>query len=153
MNWPSIPRSSTPANSTPSERGSALVETIFGVFVLIVPLMWIALALLRVEAASYAVRSAAREAARTYVTADSSGAGAARANLAASIAFDDQKAPHGSVGLHCSASPCLSPGANVRADVRTSVPLPFVPSWLASGLSVTVHASHSETVERYGGTR
>ena len=59
-----------------SEEGSALIETIVVIAVLLLPLVWVATALLRVEAASYAARQAAREAARTYVTSSSSAAGA-----------------------------------------------------------------------------
>ena len=141
--------------SSQDESGSALIEAVFGTLFLIVPLLWIALALLRVEAASYAVRSAAREASRTMVTADSSAAGRARAHAAALIAFDDQHAPRGRVTLTCSATPCLTPDATVTARAATDVPLPFVPGWLASatGARVQVYASHAETVERYGGER
>lgn len=149
------PEEPKPSWSARHDAGSAIVETIFAVLVIVVPLIWIALALLRVEAASYAVRSAAREAARTYVTAETSAEGAARSQAAALIAFDDQRAPRGRVALTCSAQPCLTPGASVRAHAQTDVPLPFVPSWLAgpTGLRIHVQAQHSETVERYGGTR
>lgn len=47
-----------------ADDGSSLVEAVFVIVVLLVPLIWVALALLRVEAAAYAVRTAAREAAR-----------------------------------------------------------------------------------------
>lgn len=52
--------------------GSALVETIVVLCVFLAPLVWVALALLRVEAGAYAVRAAARESARAYVTSASS---------------------------------------------------------------------------------
>lgn len=137
------------------EAGSALIETVFVICVLLVPLIWVALALLRVEAASYAVRTAAREAARTYVTAASSAQGQARAEAASRLAFEDQKAPIGSTRLSCSANPCLTPGATVSAQAQTSVGLPFLPGWLTAGtgLRITVNSHHSETVERYGGVR
>ena len=135
--------------------GSALVETIFVIAAILIPMVWIALAVTRVEAASYAVRAAAREAARTYVTASSSASGAARAQVAARLAFEDQRAPVGTAQISCSATPCLSPGASVHARAVTRVDLPFVPHWLASGtgLQIRVDAQHTETVERYGGTR
>ena len=140
-----------------SDDGSALVETIVVIAVLLLPLVWVATALLRVEAASYAARQAAREAARTYVTSSSSAAGAARANAAARIAYADQGVPAGttSTSLSCTANPCLTPGASVSASSRATVALPFVPKWLAgaANLQVTVSSSHEQKVEQYGGRR
>ena len=138
-----------------SEEGSALIETIVVIAVLLLPLVWVATALLRVEAASYAARQAAREAARTYVTSSSRAAGAARANTAARIAYADQDVPVGSTAVTCTLSPCLTPGASVRASSRATVTLPFVPKWLAgaANLQVTVSSSHEQKVEQYGGQR
>lgn len=149
------PPTSPPRKPAAAEGGSALVETIFVIAAILIPMVWIALAVTRVEAASYAVRAAAREAARTYVTASSSASGAARAQVAARLAFEDQRAPVGTAQISCSATPCLSPGASVHARAVTRVDLPFVPHWLASGtgLQIRVDAQHTETVERYGGTR
>lgn len=138
-----------------NDEGSALVESIVVIAVLLLPLVWVATALLRVEAASYAARQAAREAARTYVTASSSGSGAARATTAARIAYADQDVPVGTTSMTCSATPCLTPGAEVRATSRATVPLPFVPAWLAgaANLQVTVTSTHAQKVEQYGGKR
>ena len=148
-------RGTSPQRSDSAESGSALIETVFGVTVVLVPLIWLALALLRVEAGAYAVRAAARESARTYVTAPTSAQGAARAQLAGQIAFEDQDVPIGRVQMQCSASPCLTPGATVHTHATTDVRLPFVPQWVVAGtgLSVRVSAEHSETVEQYGGQR
>lgn len=138
-----------------SQEGSALVESIVVIAVLLLPLVWVATALLRVEAASYAARQAAREAARTYVTASSSSSGAARASVAARIAYTDQRVPVGVTAISCTASPCLMPGAQVRATSRATVSLPFVPQWLAGAthLQVTVTSTHAQKVEQYGGAR
>lgn len=138
-----------------ADEGSALVEAVFVIVVLLVPLIWVALALLRVEAAAYAVRTAAREAARVYVTAPTGAVGASRADSAARLAFEDQDTPEGKVGVVCSAQPCLTPGATVTAHAMTTVSLPFVPEWLAgpTHLRITVNSDHEEKVEQYGGQR
>lgn len=142
-------------HSGDADEGSALVEAVVVIAVLLLPLLWVATALIRVEAASFAVRSAAREAARTYVTASSSGLGGDRANVAARLAFEDQRAPVGTVSIGCSAAPCLTPGAQVTATARTSIGLPFVPRWLsgATGLDIHLSSRHDEKVEQYGGRR
>lgn len=141
--------------SRSGDEGSALVEAVFVIVVLLVPLVWVALALLRVEAAGYAVRTAAREAARVYVTAPTGVIGSSRAEMAARLAFEDQDTPQGQVGVACSAQPCLTPGATVTAHAATTVPLPFVPGWLAgpTHLRITVSSDHEEKVEQYGGQR
>lgn len=135
--------------------GSALVEAVVVIAVLLLPMLWLATALVRVEAASFAVRAAAREASRTYVTAASSSSGAARAATASRLAFDDQRAPVGTVDITCSAQPCLTPAGTVTARASTAVGLPFVPAWLSggAGLQITLSSTHSEKVETYGGQR
>lgn len=144
-----------PQQSEAGQEGSALVESIVVIAVLLLPLIWVATALLRVEAASYAARQAAREAARTYVTATSSTSGAARASVAARIAYTDQGVPVGATDITCTATPCLTPGAEVRATSRATVSLPFVPQWLAGAthMQVTVRSTHAQKVEQYGGAR
>ena len=57
---------------------------------LLVPLVYLVLVLGRIEAATFAVEGAAREAARTYVVADGADEGAERAIAAAGIALRDQ---------------------------------------------------------------
>lgn len=135
--------------------GSALVETIVVLCVFLAPLVWVAIALLRVEAGAYAVRAAARESARAYVTSASSAQGEVRAQTAARLAYSDQGVSGGHTSIGCSTSPCLTPGGSVSANSSVTIPLPFVPSWLAgpTHLRVTLASEHSETVERYGGTR
>lgn len=137
------------------DEGSALVEAVVVIAVLLLPLLWVATALIRVEAGSYAARMAARESARTYVTASSTAQGAARAEVAARIAFEDQATPRGAVAISCTRQPCLTPGGEVRARAATTVGLPFVPSWLSgpAGLQITLSSEHVEKVEQYGGRR
>lgn len=138
-----------------AEDGSALVESILVIAVFLLPLVWVATALLRVEAASYAARQAAREAARTYVTSSSSASGAARASAAARMAYADQDVPPGTTSITCTKSPCLTPGGQVSATSTATVSLPFVPQWLsgATHLQVTVRSTHAQKVEQYGGAR
>ena len=72
------------------DEGSSVVEFLGLSLVLLVPLVYLVLVLGRLEAATFAGEGAAREAARTYVVADSADEGAARAIAAAGIALRDQ---------------------------------------------------------------
>ncbi|MCL2594350.1 MAG: pilus assembly protein [Promicromonosporaceae bacterium] len=141
----------------PGESGSALVEFIGAALLLLIPLMYLLLAVGRIQAAQFAVEAAASSAVRAVVTAPSSLEVEAWAYLAATVALADQGfdiedvLPGGGLRIECSASPCLTPGAIVTASVRVSVPLPFIASlarnWLP--LEVPVSAQARTHVDRY----
>lgn len=132
-----------------AERGSAVLEFHFLGILLLVPLVYVMLAVLDVQRTAYGITQAAREAGRLYVaTGDES---AARA--AADVALHDHNVPSGSVELTlmCSHDPCYQPGAEVMVTVRSSVPLPFIPDVLAGAAraQIPVSASHAAVVDRF----
>ncbi|MEZ0447349.1 pilus assembly protein [Cellulomonas sp. ICMP 17802] len=136
------------------DRGSSVVEFLGLSLVLLVPLVYLVLVLSRVEAATFAAEGAAREAARTFVVADDSDEGAARAIAAAGIALRDQgfdDDPAGALTLACSASPCLAPGGDVSARIDVRVPLPFVPGFVREivPLELPVSAERVAPVDAY----
>lgn len=135
------------------ERGSAVVEFIALAVVLLVPLVYLVLLVARLQAASYAVSVAAREAGRAFVTATQAANPEVSARSAARLAFEDQgfDAP-GEVTFDCAASPCLTPDAQVTAHARLRVPLPLVPDVVSDAvpLTVPVEATYVTTVERFG---
>lgn len=138
------------------ERGAAMVEFLGAAVILLVPLVYLVLTLAQVQAGSFAVEGAAREAARAVVTASSSSEGAGRAQAAVRIALADQGFDGGgALVLECSHDPCLTPGGTVATQVRLAVPLPFVPEALRSWvpLEIPVEATHVGTVDRYGQVR
>ena len=57
------------------EEGSAIVEFVFLAVLLLIPLIYLTMMIARVQAGSYAVAHAAREAGRAFVTAESAEAG------------------------------------------------------------------------------
>jgi Flp pilus assembly protein TadG len=75
----------TTAPST--EDGNAIVEFHFLGLLLLVPLVYLMLAILDVQRASYGVTQAAREAARVYSVTGDQG----QAEFAARVALDDQR--------------------------------------------------------------
>jgi Flp pilus assembly protein TadG len=132
-----------------SDRGSAIVEFHFLGILLLVPLVYILLAVLDVQRTSYGVTQAAREAGRIYVATGDETA----ARLAARVALRDQGVEAGAaeIRLECSTSPCYQPGAEVTVVVGSTVRLPFVPDVLAGAVSaqIPVEASHVSVVDRY----
>ncbi len=136
------------------DSGNAIIEFLGLALVLLVPLVYLVLVLGRLEAATFAAEGAAREAARTYVVADTSQEGAARAAVAAGIALRDQgfdDDPVEALTLSCSSTPCLAPGSDVAARVDLSVPLPFVPGFVRDvvPLEVPVSAERVAPVDAY----
>nr|WP_106296564.1 TadE family protein [Knoellia remsis] len=139
-----------------SEDGSAVIEFIFLGVLMLVPLIYLVMVLGRIQAGSYAVTTAAREAGRAFVTTGEGEDARARAEAAANIAFADQGFDGlGSLEITCSATPCLTPDARVETTTRVSVPLPLVPQFARDvvPLRVPLTASQLSTVDRFRGAQ
>ena len=130
-----------------TERGSAIVEFHFLGILLLVPLVYIMLAVLDVQRTAYAVTQAAREAGRLYVATGDEAA----AHAAAAVALGDHDVEPAAVELivECSASPCYQPGSEIAVTVQSSVPLPLVPDVLAgvANARIPVSATHVAVVD------
>ena len=136
------------------ERGSAVVEFVVLGVLLLIPLVYLVMMLARVQAGSYAVSQAAREAGRAFVTADAEGGATARAQAAARVAFADHAFEgSGRVTIACDGTPCLRPDGRVVTAATVRVPLPLVPSFVRHviPMSIPVSASHLSTVDRFRG--
>ncbi len=136
------------------EDGSAIVEFVFLGVLMMVPLVYLVMSLARVQAGSYAVTTAAREAGRAFVTAETGEDAAARARAASEVAFGDQGfGGNGSLEIACSTSPCLTPDARVETTTRVTVPLPLIPAFAREvvPLEIALTASHLSTVDRFRG--
>ncbi|WP_404381534.1 pilus assembly protein [Knoellia locipacati] len=136
------------------EEGSAIVEFVFLGVLMMVPLVYLVMSLARVQAGSYAVTTAAREAGRAFVTAAAGEDAAARARAASEVAFGDQGfGGMGSLDITCSTSPCLTPDARVETTTRVTVPLPLIPAFARDvvPLEIPLTASHLSTVDRFRG--
>ena len=137
------------------ELGSAVVEFVFLTVVLLVPLFYLVMTVSRVQAASYAASTAAREAGRGYVTAADEPAAAARAEAAARIAFEDQGfgTSEARLSVACDGTPCLRPEGRVELTAVVTVPLPLVPAFARKvvPLELPITASHVAVVDRFRG--
>ena len=121
------------------ERGSAVLEFHFLGILLLVPLVYVLLAVLDVQRTSYGVTQAAREAARVYAATGDR----ARAEFAAQVALDDQRVA-GPARLEISGG--YAPGAQVTVRVLATVALPFVPEALADGANAEIPVDATTTV-------
>lgn len=111
------------------DRGSASIEFIVVGVAIILPLIYIAITVLTLNAAQFASNQAAREGARAFVTSTSNSSGNQRANIAVTQAFADYglTGPEPQVAITCDHISCLTPGGSVSVEITTQVPLPFVP--------------------------
>ncbi|MBC7631170.1 hypothetical protein [Aeromicrobium sp.] len=133
--------------------GSATIEFVWLTVLLLVPFVYIVVAVFDAQRAAYGVSAASRSAARAFLQAPDVASGEQRARSAARVALDDQGLPAASVQITClpSATACLEPGSSVRVLIRITQALPLTPSALGSQLAgITVDSTH---VEPYGSYR
>lgn len=135
------------------DEGSALIEFVFLAVLMLVPIVYLIVALGRIQAGALAVEQASREAGRAFVTAPVAQS-SSRALAAATLAYRDQgfTAPGGrDLSIECAADPCRTPNARVVVRARLTVTLPGVPGFLSHVIpvQVTVAASHVATVDAF----
>ncbi|MHA7274982.1 hypothetical protein ACX80O_00410 [Arthrobacter sp. Hz1] len=140
---------SLPTND--EESGSAVVEFVFLGLVLLVPVIYFVLTIGQLQAGSFAVVGAADQAAKIYVTEESTAQAAPRARQAALLVlgdfgFDPSAAE---INIRCTGD-CLTPGSSVTVEVRLGISLPFMPASRGAGDStVAVDATATQLVERF----
>jgi hypothetical protein len=154
IRWPRV--AALPA-SLADDAGSASLEFIVGGVLLLVPIMYLMLALGTIQGQSLGVESAARHAARAISTATDAADAANRAELVlASVAAEYGIDPGQlDVGWDCtdSAGECPAAGATLVVTVQTRVALPLMPSLfgLDDIAAVPVEASAVQKVSRFWG--
>jgi hypothetical protein len=130
-----------------SEEGTALIEFSWLAILLLVPLVYLILAVFDVQRSAYGVTAATRAAGRAYVLSPDLATAQARAYEAAAVALRDQGldlAP-GDLVITCQPAPdsCLQPGSSVLVELALHVDLPLMPSALGDNTpSIRVEATH-----------
>lgn len=140
-----------PCSTARREWGTATVEFVWMTILLLVPFVYVLVAVFDTQRASYAVAAASTSAARAYLQADDPGAGERQARAAARIALDDHDVD-AEVVISCEPRPadCLQPGSSVRVAIRTVQPLPLTPSALGDQLGgIAVDSTHTEPYGSY----
>jgi hypothetical protein len=142
-----------------SEGGSASLEFITAGLILLVPLVYLVVAVAALQAGSLAVEGAARHAARVYVQSDDDTVGRRAAEEAVRFALADYGFGPRDAAVELSCAPrrddCLGRGAAVTVTVRLSVEMPLVPDVLdlRTATSVPLEARATQTVSRFWGSR
>lgn len=138
-----------------SDDGNAVVEFVTLGVLLLVPVVYLVLALGRVQAGAFAAEAGAREAARAFTAADDEAAGRTHAHAAVVLSLQDQGFDASGDGdelvIRCEASPCLTPAGRVHVRVAVDVPLPGMPRFVTAVVpaAVTVDAEAVAVVERF----
>jgi Flp pilus assembly protein TadG len=139
------------------DTGSAVVEFVTLGVLLLVPVVYLVVALGRVQAGAFAVEGAAREAARAFTAADDEELGAQRAQAAVALALQDQgfrdADPDDAMVVECELDPCLQSEARVTVRVSLEVVLPGVPRFVDAvvPVRVPVRAEAVAVVDRFRG--
>lgn len=139
--------------------GSAVLEFVTLGVLLLVPVVYLVVCLGQVQAASFAVEGASREAARVLARAPDEHEAAQRVEAVVALALRDQGLggaddPRPSVEVVCSAEPCTAPETRVSVTVEVDVVLPGVPAFVDAVVPtrVPVRATGESVVERFAGT-
>lgn len=139
------------------DAGSASLEFVSLGVLLLVPLVYLVVALAGIQSAALAAEGAVRQAARVFTDAPDAGSAEQRADRAIALALGDHGVPldTATVTLTCAPDPgaCLDPRAFVTVSIEVLVPLPLLPSVLPGDipLAVPVQASATQQVSRFGG--
>ncbi len=137
------------------EEGSAALEFIFGGMLLLVPIVYLVVALGLIQGQSLGAESGARHVARVVATASGAADADARAaGVMATVVTEYGLDPDRvEVSIDCApaASACPSAGATVIVTVRTAVALPLIPPVLGLDrlASIPVEASSVQKVSRF----
>lgn len=136
------------------ERGTAVVEFSWLAILLLVPLIYVLLAVFDVQRASYGATAATRAAGRAFIIGpEESGVAESRERAfeAARLAMADQGMELAREQLSITCSPaCLEPGSTVTVVLSTSVPLPLIPDFLGDDRpAVQIESAHTESYGDY----
>lgn len=136
--------------------GSASLEFITAGMLLLIPLVYLVVAVGAVQGATLATEGAARQAARVYVDSPDQGTAVKRAQQAIDFALADYglDSKEADVTITCSAS-CLEPESLVSIGVGVKVAMPLVPAVLNldQAAVVPVTSQASQVVSRFHGVR
>lgn len=141
-----------------AEAGTASLEFITAGMILLVPLIYLVIALSALQGGALAVEGAARQAARVYVQSPDLATASERAHRAVAFALGDYglNAENAQVQIKCAGTNhCLTRRGLVTVTVRINIALPLVPNLLALNqrASVPMTAASTQIVSRFGGVQ
>ena len=136
--------------------GSASLEFITAGMLLLIPLVYLVVAVGVVQGATLATEGAARQAARVYVESPDLETAVTRAQQAIDFALADYgiDSKKANISISCSET-CLTPESLVSIGVSVNVPMPMVPTVLNldQAAVIPVSSQASQVVSRFHGVR
>jgi hypothetical protein len=153
-----MPRSRLSSDAV-AEEGSAAIEFITVGMLLLVPIVYLVIALSSIQSASFGVEGAARQAARVFVQAETVGAGEGAAARAVAVTLADYGLDAGDaeVVISCRPDPsdCLTRRGFVTVTISIVAPLPLFPAVLGTDIpaGVPIDSVATEQVSRFAGSR
>lgn len=140
-----------------SDEGSAALEFVFGGLVLLVPIVYLVVALGAIQAHTLGAEAGARHIARAVAAAHDGDDASQRAQRVLAVVVGEYglAADEVDVAIACrpAVTPCPRAGATVVVTVSSRVALPLVPSVLGLDrlASIPVEASTVQKVSRFWG--
>jgi hypothetical protein len=140
------------------DEGSASIEFITVGILLLVPTVYLVLALSSIQSASFAVEGAARHASRVFVQAETVAQAQAAASRAVAVTLADYgiDAADAQVVITCRPNPadCLTRRGFVTVTITTVAPLPLFPVVLETDIppGVPIDSVATEQVSRFAGS-
>lgn len=141
-----------------ADEGSASIEFITVGVLMLVPTVYLVLALSSIQSASFAVEGAARQASRVFVQAETVAQGQVAASRAIAVTLADfgLDARDADVVISCRPNPadCLTRRGYVTVTITTVAPLPLFPAVLETDipLGVPIDSVATEQVSRFAGS-
>lgn len=141
------------------DRGSAALEFILVGLLLLVPIVYLVIALGALQGQSLGAEAGARHIARVIATAEDASDAAARSDRVLAAVTADYGLDPGAVSVSLACSPaaaeCPEAGAVLTVTLRTTVVLPLVPPVLGlDGLArIPIEATAVQKVSRLWGAR
>ena len=126
------------------DTGSAALEFISVGMLLIVPLVYLVIALAQLQAGALAAEGAARNAARTIALHGENGMHAAEATVALALADAGLAGAPYDIHVDCGGD-CQAPGGSITISVTAQIPLPLVPQALDLDTALAIPISASST--------
>jgi Flp pilus assembly protein TadG len=141
------------------DAGTAIIEFVFVAVIVMVPLIYLIVAVATVQRSELGVSQAAREAGRAFATSDTAAQAPARAQVAIRIALTDQGLPddatvrYVAAGASCAdnppaITPQLRAGAQFTVCVGRHVDIPAVPKVLL-GRGITTWGEYVVHIDDY----
>jgi len=141
------------SRSCTDERGSAALEFLSLGVLLLVPLVYLVVAVSAIQGAQLASQGAARQAARVYAQAPDTAAGRRRAAVAVRFALADFGIADSAAEVRVTCRPrprdCLHTGGVIEVGVTTDATLPLIPAFGEHRATVAVHAVSVQPVSRF----